>query len=109
MGRPEAGYGGFGIRFAPREGTAIRTDAGQEARDTNLVPHAWAALEGDFAGRHAGARIDDDAANPGFPNGWCLRLYGFLGVDFPGVRMYDIQPGAPLVLKYQVSVFSAPR
>ena len=50
------GYGGLSFRFAPRENTVIRTDSGQESRDTDMVPHPWAELEGTFAGRRAGAR-----------------------------------------------------
>lgn len=102
----QKGYGGLCFRFAPRSETVIATDAGLETRDTNLVPHPWAELEGTFQGRRAGARIDIDPANPGFPNGWCLRRYGFLGVSFPGLEPYTLEPGRPLVLKYRVTVFS---
>jgi hypothetical protein len=99
------GYGGLSFRFAPREQTLIRTDAGVEAQDTNMVPHAWAELEGLFEGRRAGARIEIDPANPDFPNGWCLRHYGFLGVNFPGLKTYTLKPGQALRMKYRVTVF----
>jgi len=102
------GYGGFCIRFAPREDTEVRTDAGREAKDTNLVPHPWAELEGTFESRRAGARIEIDRSNPGYPNGWCLRYYGFLGVNFPGLERRILKPGEPLRLKYRVAVFDAP-
>ena len=102
------GYGGFCIRFGERENTVVRTDTGLEAKDTNLVPHPWAELEGTFGGRRAGARIDIDPANPGFPNGWCLRHYGFLGVNFPGLKPYTLEPGKPVILKYRVTVNAAP-
>jgi hypothetical protein len=98
------GYGGLCLRFAPRENTVLRTDAGVEARDTDLVPHPWAELEGTFAGRRSRARIDIDPTNPGFPNGWCLRHYGFLGVNFPGLEPYTLVPGNPLRLKYRITV-----
>lgn len=101
------GYGGFCIRFAPRTETVIRTDAGLEGKDTNLVPHPWAELEGSFDDRRDGARIEIDPANAGFPNGWCLRHYGFLGVNFPGLKPYTLEPGRPLALKYRVTVYSA--
>ncbi len=101
------GYGGLCIRFAPRSDTVVRTDAGREAKDTNMVPHPWAELEAVFAGRRAGARIDIDRSNPGFPNGWCLRYYGFLGVNFPGLERYTLDPGHPLTLKYRVTVYAA--
>lgn len=101
------GYGGFCIRFDDRSDTVLRTDAGVESKDTNLVPHPWAELEGRFGGRRAGARIDIDSANPAFPNGWCLRHYGFLGVNFPGLAAYTLEPGKPVVLKYRVTLFAA--
>lgn len=106
-GAPEQdkGYGGFSIRFAPRGQTLIRSDAGVEKTDSNMVPHRWAELEGDFAGRRAGVRIQVDPAHPGFPNGWCLRHYGFLGVNYPGLAMLPLEPGRPLVLRYRVTVF----
>jgi hypothetical protein len=104
----QKGYGGFCVRFAPREATIVTTDKGREARDTNMAPHPWARLDGTFAGHRAGLRIDDNTSNPGYPNGWCLRYYGFLGVNFPGNRAYTLQPGRPLVLKYKVTLFSIP-
>jgi len=102
------GYGGFCIRFAPRENTVVRTDAGREAKDTNLVPHPWAELEGTYEGRRAGVRIEVDPSNPSYPNGWCLRYYGFLGVNFPGLDRYILKPGQPLRLKYRVLVSDEP-
>ena len=104
-GSPDRGYSGFGFRFAPRTNTILQSDAGREKEDTNLVPHRWAELTADFAGRHGGARIDIDPANPGAPNGWCLRHYGYLGVDFPGFERYTLKPGTPLRLKYRVTLY----
>jgi hypothetical protein len=101
----DKGYGGFSVRFAPREKTVITTDAGAERQDSNMAPHPWAQLEALFAGRRAGLRIDIDPANPDFPNGWCLRHYGFLGVNFPGLKAHRLQPGRPLLLRYKVTVF----
>jgi len=98
------GYGGLCLRFAPRENTVIRTEAGREPRDTDMVPHPWAELEGTFAGRRARARIEIDPGNPGFPNGWCLRHYGFLGVNFPGLELYTLLPGKPLKMRYRIVV-----
>ncbi len=103
----EKGYGGFSVRFAPRQQTVITTDKGVEAGDTDMVPHPWAQMEGDFGGRRAGLRIDIDPGNPAYPNGWCLRKYGFLGVNFPGRKVFTLEPGKPLRLKYRVTVFAA--
>jgi len=103
------GYGGLSFRFAPREDTVIRTDAGLEKADSNMVPHPWAELEGLFEGRRAGARVTIDPGHPGYPNGWCLRHYGFLGVNYPGLAPLTLHPGQPLTLKYRVTLFGAPR
>lgn len=100
------GYGGFSVRFAPRQATEITTGQGVEARDTDMVPHRWAQLEGVFAGRRAALRIDIDPANPGYPNGWCLRRYGFLGVNYPGRVPVRLKPGTPLRMKYRVTLTS---
>ena len=105
-GRPVKGYGGLGFRFAPRTETTIRTEAGLESKDTDLMTHPWAELEASFEGRRAGARIEVDASNPDLPNAWCLRHYGYLGVNFPGLTSYTLTPGKPLMLKYRVTLFS---
>jgi L-alanine-DL-glutamate epimerase-like enolase superfamily enzyme len=101
------GYGGLSFRFAPREDTVITTDTGREKEDTNLVPHPWAELTGTYDGRRATARVDIDPGNPAFPNGWCLRHYGFLGVNYPGLKPITLVPGKPLVSGYRVTL-SAP-
>jgi hypothetical protein len=103
-GSPDGkGYGGLSLRFAPREQTLIRTDAGIEPRDSDMAPHPWAQLEGMFQGRRDGVRVEIDPANPGFPNGWCLRHYGFLGVNYPGLRPVALTPGRPLVMRYRIN------
>lgn len=98
------GYGGFCVRFAPRDQTVITTDTGQESKDTDMVPHRWAELKARYQGKPAALRIEIDPANAGAPNGWCLRNYGFLGVNFPGRAPFRILPGEPLLLKYIVTV-----
>ncbi|HWR51040.1 MAG TPA: DUF6807 family protein [Bryobacteraceae bacterium] len=98
------GYGGLGCRFAPRLGTVVRTDKGVEQKDTDMQPHTWAELEGQFLAQPARLRIEDDAANPGYPNGWCLRNYGFLGVNYPGLTPHVLEPGKLVRLKYRVTV-----
>ncbi|MCI0625235.1 MAG: PmoA family protein [Acidobacteria bacterium] len=110
-GTPEEqkGYGGFCMRFAPREQTTICTEAGLEATDSLMVRHPWAELRALFQSRRAGARIEIDSSNPESPNGWILRHYGLLGVNFPGLRACTLQRGRPLVLKYRVMVFSEPQ
>lgn len=107
-GREVKGYGGFGVRFAPRDETILRTDTGIEAKDSDMVPHAWAELEATFNNRRAGLRVEDDPSNPGkFPVGWCLRHYGYVAANFPGLQPITLRRGKPLTLTYRVTVFSA--
>jgi uncharacterized protein len=100
------GYGGFNIRFAPRTATVIDTAGANDVKDSDLVPNQWAELNGDFGDKRAGARIAINPSNPKSPSGWCLRHYGFLGVDFPGLEAYTIQPGTPLTLRFRVTLTS---
>jgi hypothetical protein len=98
------GYGGLALRFAPREGTVIRTDVESPAKDSDLKPAAWAEMEAVYQGQRATVRVTQDPKNPGFPSGWCLRHYGFLGVDYPGLTGHTIEPGKPLALHFTVEV-----
>jgi hypothetical protein len=106
------GFGGFCFRFAPRDGgieqTIIRTEAGIMKRDGVLSPHPWAEIAGVFHGKAAGARIEDQPSNPGYPkNGWLLRHgFGFLNVSYPGLEPITLEPGKPLELKYRVTLFA---
>ena len=105
------GFGGFCFRFAPRDGgaakTVIRTEQGVSEKDGVMARHPWAEITGTFQGHAAGARIDDQPSNPGYPkNGWLMRHgFGFLNVSWPGLEPYTLKPGTPLVLKYRVTVF----
>jgi len=104
------GFGGFCMRFAPRDGgrekTVIRTEQGIARQDGILEVHPWAQVEGSFQGRLAGGRIEDDPSNPGYPNGWLMRHgFGFLNVSYPGLKPIRLVRGRPLTLKYRVTVF----
>ena len=109
-GAPEQnkGYGGVSIRFAPRQETRIESSEGPVAKDGNHNRHRWAQLEAQFAGGRAGVRIEADRRNPQFPNDWCLRHYGFVGANFPGVTPYRIDPAKPITLRYEIRVFDRP-
>ncbi len=98
------GYGGFNIRFPPREGTRIDTASGRDVKDSDLVPNAWAELTATYGGKPASARITVDPKSAGFPNGWCLRHYGFLGANFPGLKPYKLEAAAPLAMKFTVTL-----
>jgi hypothetical protein len=102
------GYGGVSFRFAPRADTVIRTSEGRIEKDEDLAPHAWAELEATYHGKRARLRITADSRNPGEPNVWCLRFYGFLGPSFPGPKPYTVEPGKPLTLRYLVTAADVP-
>lgn len=106
-GQPDLtkGYGGMNLRFAPRTDTRITTPEGDVTEDEDMVPHAWAALEAKYEGKAAGVRIESLDGNPGHPPGWCLRPYGFIGANFPGVGSHTLAPGKPLTLRYRVTVY----
>ena len=107
-GPERKGYGGLCLRFAPRADTVMTTNHGVQEKDSNLLPFPWADLNGRFGstGKIAGAAVFVDARNPGFPNGWTLRNYGFLGVAWPGVQTYTLEPGAPVTLRYRLWLHS---
>ncbi len=109
-GSHEAGksYGGLDVRFAPRDETVIRTEAGVSDGDQDLNPHSWGELEALYNGRRAALRIDNDPSNPGGTPEMTLRHYGFLGVSYPGKTpqrdSVTLEPGQPLTLRYTVRV-----
>jgi len=102
----EKSYGGFGVRFAPREQTVIRTEAGVSEQDQDLNPHEWAELEAVYNGHKAALRIDNFPQNPGGTPQMTLRHYGYLGVSYPGKTPQrdatTLAPGRPLTLVYIV-------
>jgi hypothetical protein len=100
----DKGYGGFCIRFGPREETKITSPQGVEARDSDRIPYPWVDFSAKFAGAdlYSGATIFINPGNPGFPNGWTIRHYGFLGVAWPGLDVYTIEPGESFTLQYRV-------
>lgn len=102
------GYGGFSIRFAPFEDPQITTTDGLQSEDSNRVPFAWADLSARFAGSqsYSGVTIFDHRDNIDFPNGWCLRHYGFEGIAWPGIEPYWLKPGSPLTARYRVWIHS---
>ncbi len=106
------GFGGFCMKFALSDGggakTVIRTEKGISAKDGVMARHAWAEISGLHKGKPAGARVEDDPANPGYPdNGWLMRHeLCCLNVSYPGRTPVTLEPGKPLVLKYHVVLFA---
>lgn len=101
-------YGGFSARFAPREGTEIRTNTGPLPKDDDLNPYSWAELQAAYQGKTASLRITPSPANPLTPHQWCLRNYGFVGASFPGrtgaAGGFTLEPGKPLTLRFTVTL-----
>jgi hypothetical protein len=104
LGAAGKGYGGLGLRFAPRQDTLITIEEGPQTADSNMKRSPWADLSARFADREAfsGAAIFEDSGNPGAPNGWTLRPYGYLGVNWPGLEPYVLQPGQPIRERYRL-------
>jgi len=106
IGAPEEnkGYGGFGMRMAPFTEPVINTEAGMQPADSDRQPFQWADFSAKFGGgeKVSGAAIFPDPANPGYPNGWTLRHYGFLGVAWPGLEPFTFQPGQTVAARYRV-------
>jgi hypothetical protein len=100
------GYGGFNLRFSPRENTQITTQAGHESSDSDLRKYSWADLSAQFGGQnqYSGAAIFQHPYNPDFPAGWCLRYYGFLGVAWPGTEVVTLNPGETMDLRFRIWV-----
>jgi hypothetical protein len=106
QGAAEKGYGGFNLRFAPREETVLTTEAGLEGKDSDRVPHSWADLSARFAGREtpSGIAILVDSSHPAFPPPWTLRHYGILNVAWPGVESRTLSPGEVVTMRYRLWV-----
>ncbi len=105
------GYGGLCFRFAPVDGgskaTVIRTDKGVLPKDGVLEIAKWAEVDAMFYDHRERVRMEDDPANPGYPNGWLLRHgFPFMNVSYPGLKHLTLEPGKPLVLNYKITLTS---
>ncbi len=103
------GFSGFCFKFARPDGgkPVIVTEEGVARKDGVMARHAWAELSGSYQGRSAGARIEDQPSNPGYPrNGWLMRhQLCCLNVSYPGLQPVTLTPGKPLELRYRVTLF----
>ncbi|HOE13155.1 MAG TPA: PmoA family protein [bacterium] len=103
-GEIKKGYSGFNFRAAPRLEQVITTVNGVVSENSNMVPSPWGDFSAQFGNgeRWSGVSIFQNEKNPLFPSGWCLRPYGFLGVDFPGTEFFELKPGEPVHLGYRI-------
>ena len=107
LGSPDIkGYGGFSFRFAPFENPVLTTSGGVQAEDSNRIPFPWADFSANFEQRElkSGAALFDHPQNIDHPNGWCLRHYGFVGIAWPGIEPFVLQPGNPITARYRVLI-----
>ena len=104
-GQTTKGYGGLNFRFAPRTETQITSHFGKE-KDSDLKSLSWADKSAKFYQNDyfSGVSIFQHKNNNNFPAGWCLRHYGFLGVAWPGVESYLMNPGETLSLSFRIWV-----
>jgi hypothetical protein len=104
LGAAGKGYGGLCFRVRTVNGKTVTKSDGQTVESTNEERLPWADLSGEFGAPEgvSGAAVFIGAGNPGFPNGWCLRQYGIIGVDWPGLEASTLRPGQPVTLNYRV-------
>jgi len=103
-GRPGGGYGGFGLRMAPRKAQqiALLTDP-PDAKPRR----SWLEYSDTFAGAtgRTGVAIFEHATNPLYPN--ALKQYpnlNYVMPAFPGPREVALEKGKPVVLRYRLWV-----
>lgn len=105
---PGRAYGGVSLRFAPRTRTWIDSSDGPVRRDEDLQPHTWASFTATYEGKTVRVTMTPDAANPAYPNVWCLRTYGFQGASWPGRQPATLAPGVPVRLAYRITIADLP-
>jgi hypothetical protein len=101
-GRPQAGYGGFGLRAAPVKQQRITAHVDPPSAEPR---RAWLDYSGVFAGSRGvvGLTILEHVANPGYPNE--LKQYpqlNYVMPAFPGPREVALSKEKPLVLKHRL-------
>lgn len=103
------GYGGFTFRYNRAAEAKIAADGKPIPKDLNHLRAHWADWSGRFrladgkmAERRSGAAVLISPKHPDDPPEWITRLYGVLGVTYPGLRMLDMPKGKPLRLYYRL-------
>jgi hypothetical protein len=99
-GRPHGGYGGFGLRAAPSQGTKI---AAHTDPPSPGLRRSWLDYTGKFGGETAGIAIFEHVGNPLYPSD--LHRYpdcNYAMPAFPGDREVLLEKGQPLVLRHRV-------
>lgn len=101
----DKGYGGFSLRYAPRDSTVIVSPGGRE-EDSDHRRLPWADESGQFRGSpdRSGIAIFQHGRHPDFPAKWTLRHYGFIGVAWPSLTRVQLTPDQPVTLRYRLWV-----
>jgi hypothetical protein len=97
-------YGGFSLRFAPRQDNVITVPDGHAADDLLISKQPWADLSAKFDGAPAssGAAVFVHPSHPDYPPEWMTRAYGLLAVGWPGVEPKTIPANQPITCRYRV-------
>lgn len=108
LGAEGKGYGGFCVRpNATRRDFQITTVQGPRDEDALEIATPWADFSSRAAedGPYAGTAVFQHPSNPGYPHpGWILRHYGFLGVSWPHLEDFTLEPGRSFDLRYRLYV-----
>lgn len=102
----DRGYGGFNVRFAPREETILFSEKGRVPADTDKQAFLWNDLSARFKGAEAvsGLAIFDNPGNIRHPQPWTNRYYGFLNPAPAAVEPLSFSADKPLRLQYRMWV-----
>jgi len=100
----DRGYGGFNVRFAPREDTVLFSEKGRVAADTDKESFLWNDLSAKFKGADAvsGLAIFDNPGNIRHPQPWTNRYYGFLNPAPAAIEPLTFTKDKPLHLRYRL-------
>jgi len=107
LGATGKGYGGFNIRpRVDRKPHVFTTKDGLQKEDALRYDTPWADITSHpKSGPVSGAAIFQHPGNPGYPHhGWIFRHYSFLGVCWPHLDPYRLDPGESFQLRYRLLV-----
>lgn len=100
----DKGYGGFGVRLAPRKDARITTSSGPLEKDTLHARYGWVDYSARFRGseKRMGVTVMSHPANDGHPSEWLVRHYGWVGESWPGLAGTTLEADKPVRRRYRV-------
>jgi len=102
------GYGGFSLRFAPREKGVIALEEGPQG-DRFEAPSPWCDYSGIFENQWAGIAAFIGADHPAQPAEWFLRPYGCYTLSWPGLGSVEVPTEGYLDLPHRIWVHDEDR